>query len=41
MHTDDDTPTELPEEIPEEVPELDDYDPDEIDNNPIFVSGAS
>jgi hypothetical protein len=33
MHTDDDTPTE--------VPELGDYDPDEIDNNPIFGSGAS
>jgi hypothetical protein len=37
MHTDDDTPTE----VPEEVPELDDYDPEEIDNNPIFISGAS
>ena len=32
MHTDDNTPTE--------VPELDDFDPSEIDDNPIFGSGS-
>jgi hypothetical protein len=34
MQPDDDTPTE-------EVPELDEFDPAEIDDNPIFGSGAN